>query len=136
MLGRHLPPGLPAVARFVGNLALAVQRAAFAGKDRTRLFDGSIFKPDLDTGRQLLSWLDEGVDAPVKRTVSEEQKTEMLQAISGANTLDELFKAFSSAYRVATALSDAESLAELTSLKNERKAWLEAQNDVPYGIAA
>jgi hypothetical protein len=121
---------------FTTFLELDLHHMAFAGKDRTRLFDGSIFKPDLDTGRQLLSWLDEGVDAPVKRTVSEEQKTEMLQAISGANTLDELFKAFSSAYRVATALSDAESLAELTSLKNERKAWLEAQNDVPYGIAA
>jgi hypothetical protein len=110
---------------------------AFAGKDRTRLFDGSIFKPDIDTGRQLLSWLDAGVDTPVKRTVDDEQKTGMFQAISSANTLEDLFKAFSSAYRMATALSDTLTLAELTSLKNERKAWLEAQNEEqPYDIAA
>jgi hypothetical protein len=108
---------------------------AFAGKDRTRLFDGTIFKPDMDTGRQLLSWLDAGVDAPVKRTMPEEQRVAMLDSISSANTLDELFKAFSLAYRAATALSDNEALAELTALKNERKAWLEAQHE-PAVIAA
>ena len=121
---------------FTTFLELDLHHMAFAGKDRTRLFDGSIFKPDVETGRKLLSWLDAGVDAPVKRTVSEEQKAEMRQAISGAVTLDDLFKAFSAAYRVATALSDNESLAELTALKNERKAWLEAQNEEQLGIAA
>lgn len=121
---------------FTTFLELDLHHMAFAGKDRTRLFDGSIFKPDMETGRQLLSWLDAGVDAPVKRTVSEEQKVEMRQAISGAVTLDDLFKAFSAAYRVATALSDNETLADLTALKNERKAWLEAQNEEQLGIAA
>lgn len=121
---------------FTTFLELDLHHMAFAGKDRTRLFDGSIFKPDLETGRQLLSWLDAGVDAPVKRTVSEEQKAEMRQAISGAVTLDDLFKAFSAAYRVATALSDNETLADLTALKNERKAWLEAQNEEQLGMAA
>jgi hypothetical protein len=122
---------------FTTFLELDLHHMAFAGKDRTRLFDGSIFKPDIDTGRQLLSWLDAGVDTPVKRTVDDEQKTGMFQAISSANTLEDLFKAFSSAYRMATALSDTLTLAELTSLKNERKAWLEAQNEEqPYDIAA
>lgn len=121
---------------FTTFLELDLHHMAFAGKDRTRLFDGSIFKPDMETGRKLLSWLDAGVDAPVKRTVSEEQKVEMRQAISGAVTLDDLFKAFSAAYRVATALSDNETLADLTALKNERKAWLEAQNEEQLGIAA
>jgi len=121
---------------FTTFLELDLHHMAFAGKDRTRLFDGSIFKPDMETGRQLLSWLDAGVDAPVKRTVSEEQKAEMRQAISGAVTLDDLFKAFSAAYRVATALSDNETLADLTALKNERKAWLEAQNEEQLGMAA
>ncbi|MBV0882190.1 ATP-binding protein [Noviherbaspirillum sp. L7-7A] len=121
---------------FTTFLELDLHHMAFAGKDRTRLFDGSIFKPDVETGRKLLSWLDAGVDAPVKRTVSEEQKAEMRQAISGAVTLDDLFKAFSAAYRVATALSDNETLADLTALKNERKAWLEAQNEEQLGIAA
>ena len=121
---------------FTTFLELDLHHMAFAGKDRTRLFDGSIFKPDMETGRRLLEWLDAGVDAPVKRTVSEEQKVEMRQAISGAGTLDDLFKAFSAAYRVATALSDNETLADLTALKNERKAWLEAQNEEQLGIAA
>jgi hypothetical protein len=121
---------------FTTFLELDLHHMAFAGKDRTRLFDGSIFKPDMETGRQLLTWLDAGVDAPVKRTVSEEQKAEMRQAISGAVTLDDLFKAFSAAYRVATALSDNETLADLTALKNERKAWLEAQNEEQLDIAA
>jgi hypothetical protein len=121
---------------FTTFLELDLHHMAFAGKDRTRLFDGSIFKPDMETGRNLLSWLDAGVDAPVKRTVSEEQKAEMRQAISGAVTLDDLFKAFSAAYRVATALSDNETLADLTALKNERKAWLEAQNEEQLGMAA
>jgi hypothetical protein len=122
---------------FTTFLELDLHHMAYAGKDRTRLFDGSIFKPELDTGRQLLSWLDAGVDTPVKRIVDDGQKTEMLGAISSANTLEDLFKAFSSAYRVATALSDTQTLAELTSLKNERKAWLEARNEEqPYDIAA
>ncbi|RYE74475.1 MAG: hypothetical protein EOO80_17170 [Oxalobacteraceae bacterium] len=122
---------------FTTFLELDLHHMAFAGKDRTRLFDGSIFKPELETGRQLLSWLDAGVDAPVKRTVAENEKTVMLQAISSADTLEDLFKAFSSAYRVATALSDTQTLAELTSLKNERKAWLESQHEEQaYDIAA
>jgi hypothetical protein len=120
---------------FTTFFELDVHHMAFAGKDRTRLFDGTIFKPDMDTGRQLLSWLDAGVDAPVKRLMPEEQRAELLGAISNANTLDELFKAFSLAYRAATALSDNEALAELTALKNERKAWLEAQQE-PVDIAA
>lgn len=120
---------------FTTFFELDVHHMAFAGKDRTRLFDGTIFKPDMDTGRQLLSWLDAGVDAPVKRVMPEAQRAEMLGAISNANTLDELFKAFSLAYRAATALSDNEALAELTALKNERKAWLEAQQE-PVDIAA
>jgi hypothetical protein len=120
---------------FTTFFELDVQHMAFAGKDRTRLFDGTIFKPDMDTGRQLLSWLDSGVDAPVKRALTEEQRAEMSGAISNANTLDDLFKAFSLAYRTATALSDNEALAELTALKNERKAWLEAQHE-PVDLAA
>ena len=121
---------------FTTFLELDLHHMAYAGKDRTRLFDGSIFRPELETGRQLLSWLDAGVDAPVKRVVSGEQRADMLRAMSGASTLEELFNAFSAAYRVANALSDAASLSELTRLKNERKAWLEAQDEAAYDIAA
>jgi len=66
----------------------------------------------------------------------EEQKAELLESINSARSLDELFKAFSIAYRTATALPDPAALAELTALKDERKAELEAHNESAYGIAA
>jgi hypothetical protein len=122
---------------FTTFFELDVQHRAFAGKDRTRLFDGSIFRPEIDTGRQLLTWLDAGVEVPVKRNaMPEEQKATMRAAITEAATLEDLFKAFSAAYRAATALPDPDTLAELTTLKDERKALLEAHNDAAYGIAA
>lgn len=122
---------------FTTFFEMDVRHMAFAGKDRTRLFDGSIFKPEIDTGRLLLSWLDSGEDVPVKKVaMPEEQKAEMKESITGANTLDELFKAFSTAYRAATALPDPSALAELTALKDERKAALEAHNESALGIAA
>jgi hypothetical protein len=122
---------------FTTFFELDVQHMAFVGKDRTRLFDGEIFKPNLETGRRLLTWLDSGEEVRVKRNVMpDEQKAEMIEAISHAGTLEELFAAFSVAYRAATALPDPDALAELTALKNERKALLEAHNDPAYGIAA
>jgi hypothetical protein len=112
---------------FTTFIELDVQHMAFVGKDRTRLFDGMIFKPDVDTGRELLAWLDSGDEIEVKRNaMPEEQKAELIEAIEAASTLDELFTAFSAAYRAATALPDGEALAELTRLKDERKALLEA----------
>jgi hypothetical protein len=37
---------------------------ATTSKDRTSLFDGKMFTLGVDTGRQLLTWLEQGVDAP------------------------------------------------------------------------
>jgi hypothetical protein len=122
---------------FTTFFELDVQHMAFAGKDRTRLFDGAIFKPEIETGRQLLSWLDSGEEVPVKRNAMPDgQKAEMIEAIKQADSLDDLFNAFSVAYRAATALPDPETLAELTRLKDERKGLLEAHNDAAYGVAA
>ena len=112
---------------FTTFIELDVQHMAFVGKDRTRLFDGMIFRPDADTGRELLAWLDSGEEIEVKRNaMPDEQKAELIDALDQASTLDELFTAFSAAYRAATALPDGEALAELTRLKDERKALLEA----------
>src|SRR6476661_4204777 len=74
---------------FTTFFELDVHHMAFAGKDRTRLFDGTIFKPEIETGRMLLGWLDSGVDAPaVKRNaMPDEQKAEMRDAISNAENL-------------------------------------------------
>lgn len=121
---------------FTTFFELDVQHMAYAGKDRTRLFDGEIFRPDVDTGRKLLSWLNSGVDsAQPNNVMSPDQKTAMMDAINRAGNLDDLYRAFSVAYRVANSLPDANALAELTALKDQRKALLEV-HDEAYGMAA
>ena len=46
---------------FTVVMDLAVEsHIATASKDRTGLFDGQYFKPTIETGKQLLSWLDAG----------------------------------------------------------------------------
>lgn len=118
-------------------LELDMHHTAFVGKDRTGLFDGEIFKPESETGRRLLTWLDSGEGIEVKRNAMHDaQKAELIDAIERADTLDELFKAFSSAYRTASALSDADALSELTKAKDARKAALEAHNDADLGVPA
>jgi len=121
---------------FTTFFELDIHHMAYVGKDRTRLFDGDIFRPDLETGAKLLTWLNSGVERSQQSTMSPEQKTSMMDAISHAETLDDLFRAFAVAYRVANALSDQDALAELTALKDERKALLEAHNDSAYGMVA
>lgn len=122
---------------FTTFFELDAHHMAYAGKDRTRLFDGEIFRPDVETGSKLLAWLNSGVEQRVdQHTMSPDQKTSMKEAINRAETLDDLFRAFSVAYRVANALSDQEALAELTALKDQRKALLEAHNDSAYGMVA
>jgi hypothetical protein len=122
---------------FTTFFELDVQHMAYTGKDRTRLFDGEIFRPDIETGRKLLGWLNSGVDGTRSTTVmSADQKTAMSDAINRAGTLDDLYRAFSVAYRVANSLPDADALAELTALKDERKALLEVHNESEFGIAA
>jgi hypothetical protein len=123
---------------FTTFFELDVQHMAFAGKDRTRLFDGSIFRPDIETGRTLLGWLESGEEAPAPQRIAmpDEQKAELIEKIDHADNLDELYKAFSFAYRTATALPDTEALSELTRVKDKRKAALEAHNDPRFGVAA
>lgn len=122
---------------FTTFFELDVQHMAFVGKDRTRLFDGQIFKPEIGTGRQLLTWLDAGADIKVKRNVMpDEQKAELIHSIYRADSLDELFQAFSVAYRTANALPDPEALAELVRLKDARKVQLEVHDEVADGVAA
>jgi hypothetical protein len=121
---------------FTTFLELDVHHMAFVGKDRTRLFDGAIFMPNIETGRQLLTWLDSGEDIQVPRNVMpDEQKAELMEAINRADTLDDLFQAFSTAYRAAVALPDSDALSELTEAKDRRKAVLEA-HDADFGVAA
>lgn len=117
---------------------LDVQHMAFVGKDRTRLFDGTIFKPGVETGQELLGWLDAGVEdiKVMSNKMRDEQKIELIDAINRADNLDELFNAFSTAYRAATALHDPDALSDLTQVKDARKAVLEPQEDTVFEVSA
>jgi len=112
---------------FTVFLELDQQHTAYVGKDRTRLLDGTIFKPSVETGRELLSWLDAGVERVETFTpkMAEDKQAELIDGISRAASLDELFQAFSTAYRAATALDDKEALAEFTQAKDARKKAIE-----------
>ncbi|MDB5840604.1 MAG: hypothetical protein JWQ23_2556 [Herminiimonas sp.] len=121
---------------FTTFFELDVQHMAYVGKDRTRVFDGTIFKPEIATGKQLVNWLDSGEDERRPATMTEAKKAELKQSIRSAGTLDELFNAFAIAYRVATALSDSAALAELTKVKDDRKAVLEAEQEAEDGVHA
>lgn len=125
---------------FTVFLELDQQHMAYVGKDRTRLLDGTIFKPSVEVGRQLLEWLDAGVDRVETFTpkMAGDKKAELIDGISRANDLDELYRAFSSAYRTATALNDEDALSEFTQAKDARKAALEPKQkeDDIFGVHA
>jgi hypothetical protein len=122
---------------FTVFMELDAQHQAFVSKDRTRLLDGSIIRPDVDTGRQLLTWLETG-EEEIKHTptMDAEQKAQLLDSIQSAGSVDQLFNAFSNAYRTANAIGDQQALTELTSAKDARKAQLEAHADDIFGVHA
>lgn len=119
-------------------MELDVQHNAYVGKDRTRLFDGQIIRPDTEVGRRLLTWLQAGEEEPAAAppALSEQQKKELANSISSAHDLDELYHVFAAAYRTANAVPDTAALAELTRVKDERKAALESAEDLIYGAHA
>ncbi len=122
---------------FTTFFELDVQHMAFVGKDRTRLFDGEIFRPGVETGQRLLGWLETGEDGPPQRIgMPDPQKAELIGAIGNAGSLDDLYKAFAAAYRTANAIGDNDALSELTRAKDRRKADLESHNDADFGVAA
>jgi hypothetical protein len=120
---------------FTTFFEIDAQHQATAGKDRTRLFDGEIFKPSRETGERLLAWLDSGDEPLKKKGLPAEEKGELMDAIENAGTLDDLFKAFSTAYRTANNVPDHDALTEFTKAKDRRKTVLETQNS-EFGVEA
>ncbi len=108
-------------------MELDSQHLAHVGKDRTRLFDGMILRPDAQMGRELLAWLDSGAQEPVRTGLHDAQRVALLDAIAAADTLDELYRAFAHAYRAANALQDMAVLDEFTQAKDKRKGALESR---------
>lgn len=119
-------------------MELDSQHLAHVGKDRTQLFDGMIIKPDSETGRELLAWLDSGAQQPQRSDLPEAQKLALGESLEKAATVDELYSAFTAAYRAAHALQDTAALDEFTRLKDERKLALEVQydTDTAHGVHA
>jgi hypothetical protein len=109
---------------------------AHVGKDRTRLFDGMIIKPDSETGRSLLDWLNSGVQAPIKASLPDAQKIALCEGMEQAVTADALYQAFAAAYRAAHALQDNAAINEFTRVKDDRKAVLEMQQESEHGLHA
>ena len=107
---------------------------AHVGKDRTRLFDGMIIKPDSETGRSLLDWLNSGVQAPIKVSLPDAQKIALCEGMEQAVTADALYQAFAAAYRAAHALQDNAAINEFTRVKDDRKAVLEMQQESEHGL--
>ncbi len=117
-------------------MELDSQHMAHVGKDRTRLFDGMIFRPDEQTGRELLAWLDSGAQEPVRTGLAESQRVSLRHSIENAENLDELYRAFSQAYRAASALQDLAALDEFTRIKDQRKVSLESAQDAEHHAPA
>ncbi len=121
---------------FTVFMELDSQHLAHVGKDRTRLFDGMILRPDEQVGRELLAWLDSGAQEPVRIGLHEAQRQSLLDAITSADSLDTLYRAFAHAYRAANALQDLAALDEFTQTKDRRKTALESRQEGEQALPA
>jgi hypothetical protein len=98
---------------------------AMASKDRTGLFaDKDPHVISEQTGAMLLDWLESGAE-PVKETLTEQQIADHKAAIESAADMDALKKAYSAAYKAATAIKDIDAEAQFTKGKDARKDALE-----------
>lgn len=107
----------------------------FVGKDRTQLFDNQIIeKPGSDMGRQLLDWLNKGVEPSNTPVLREQQFAAFSESISEAQTMDELKEAYRAAATVCDALHDEQAKKDFNRLTNMRKHELEALPDDPQRL--
>lgn len=98
---------------------------ATATKDRTGVFIGDPRVITPDTTKSLLEWLATGVEANEPPKMAESGITDHLTAIEGCHTLDDLFGAFSIAYRAALIIGDHAAVARFTAAKDKRKVIIE-----------
>jgi len=94
---------------------------ASPSKDRTGLFNGDPQQISETTGKQLLAWLETGVEPP---KVDESTLADHMAAIESATDLDGLRLAFTSAYNKAQELKDSHAMALFTDAKDAMKAKL------------
>jgi hypothetical protein len=92
---------------------------AMASKDRTRLFmDPAQLTPE--TGERLLAWLNSGAE----QRLTDAEVDEHLDAISNAQDMDALKRAFAAAYKAAKAIGHASAETRFQAVYNERKESL------------
>lgn len=91
---------------------------ATASKDRTSLFDGKYFIPSEETGKQLLAWLDDGVEPPKPLDMNA-----VIFAIQTANTMADLEAVYKSNVEQAKTTGQ---YTELNASTMKRKAELAA----------
>ena len=70
-----------------------INHNATATKDRTRLFDGNIFKITSQTGEQLLEWLNDGITRELAELNAFKENA------NNAQNFDELKKSFAISYK-------------------------------------
>lgn len=108
--------------------------SGFVGKDRTQLFDNQIIeKPGAEMGRQLLDWLNSGVEATNTPVLREQQLAAFSESISQARTMDELKEAYRAAATVCDALHDEQAKKDFNRLTNMRKHELESATEEEEG---
>lgn len=81
---------------------------AESSKDRTEMFDGKVFKITVDTGRELLTWLESGVDPAAARL---EAVRRLVAGCPDEQALREAWAANSKAWTAAGILDQATALA-------------------------
>jgi hypothetical protein len=118
---------------FTVFMELTHDHTASASKDRTRLFSGEFFTPDVEIGEKMHHWLESGAPVPIEekaaqiKPFTDEETVEIEDWLRDAASIEELFQRFSTVYKRATALSDAKRVERFTKIKDEAKARLESK---------
>lgn len=126
---------------FTVMLDIDMSHVASSSKDRTRLFDGQLFKITQEHGEALRDWLEKGVEAaPEVSGVSAEEMADWQAAIESAADMDELVHQYKAAVKLARERKDKLSEDAFVATKDKRKKQLETpqpqpdfvDDDVPY----
>ena len=83
------------------------KHVAEAGKDRTGLFDGKVFVPTQETGKELIEWLDSGSEPSINQN-QKEQIIFLAKKLSMVETMPVVIKEASGADKKMAELTESE----------------------------
>jgi hypothetical protein len=118
---------------FTVMLDIDMSHVASSSKDRTRLFDGQLFKIERKHGETLRQWLETGVEppqetsqeTPVQDGISASELADWTASIEACATLEDLKNIYGNAVLLSRQRNDKLSFDALTAAKNTRKKALE-----------